>query len=82
MIWSALKEKFASRDPFGFASDAGELALACVYVGACSLVMAGAAVVVAVVGTPLLVLELLAGTEEATSSTDDGAPCRNGEDAP
>lgn len=86
MILAALRAKFAARGPLGFASDAAELALACTIVGVSALAMAGAALAAAVVGTPVLALELLARPEpsDRPSNTDDCAAestsCRNGEE--
>lgn len=80
MIWQALRQKFAARGALGFAADATELGIACAVTGAISIGMAGAAFVAAVVGPPLLALELLARPDDLPSSTDNEASCRNAED--
>ena len=81
MILAALRQKFASRGAIGFAADAVELSGACAVVGACSFAMAGAAIAVAVVGTPLLALDLLARPDGLPPSTDEKTSCRNAEEA-
>lgn len=72
MILAALRQKFRERGAVGFAIDASELAAACAIIGCWSLAMAGASVVAAVVGPPVLALDVLAHPG-ATS-------CRNAEE--